>query len=104
MLFGYYLVPATVIAVIWCARNGRPIAMRALTASFLCAFCLPHTFPQPVFFTMLAFGLAYVCGPMVDDLATARKGPRRDTSPSRETRAGIAPRLASPVVTGPTSS
>jgi hypothetical protein len=68
VLFGYYLVPPTVIAVIWCARNGRPIAMRALTASLLCAFCLPHTFPQPVFFAMLALGLAYVCGPMVEHL------------------------------------
>jgi hypothetical protein len=104
VLFGYYLVPATVIAVIWCARNGRPIAMRALTASLLCAFCLPHTFPQPVFFTMLAFGLAYVCGPMVEDLVSAHKDPRPDTPPSRETRTGIAPRLASSVVTGPASS
>jgi hypothetical protein len=76
VLFGYYLVPASVIAVIWCARNGRPIATRALTASLLCAFCLPHTFPQPVFFTMLAFGVAYVCGPMVEHLASAHKDPR----------------------------
>jgi hypothetical protein len=79
VLFGYYLVPASVIAVIWCARNGRPIAMRALTASLLCAFCLPHTFPQPVFFVMLAFGLAYVCGPMVEHLASAPE----DSRPAR---------------------
>jgi hypothetical protein len=77
VLFGYYLVPPAVLAVIWCARNGQPVALRALTASLLCAFCLPHTFPQPVFFAMLALGLAYVCGPMVEAI-----GWRRDPDPA----------------------
>jgi hypothetical protein len=72
VLFGYYLVPPAVLAVIWCARNGRPVALRALTASLLCAFCMPHTFPQPVFFAMLALGLAYVCGPMVEAIGRPR--------------------------------
>ena len=69
VLFGYYLVPAAVFSVVWCARNGRPIVLRAFTACLLGAFCLPHTYPQPVFFAMLTFGLAYVCGPMVATLA-----------------------------------
>ncbi len=68
VLFGYYLVPAAVIAIVWRSRNGRPIALAAITASMLSAFCLPQTFPQPVFFAMLATGLAYVCGPMVESL------------------------------------
>lgn len=71
VLFGYYLVPATVFSVVWCARNGRPIVLRAFTACLLGAFCLPHTFPQPVFFALLAFGLAYVCGPMLETLLRA---------------------------------
>jgi hypothetical protein len=75
VLFGYYLVPAAVLALIWCARNRHPIVLRALTASALCAFCMPHTFPQPVFFAMLAMGLAYVCGPMVEEVATRRSYP-----------------------------
>jgi hypothetical protein len=73
VLFGYYLVPPAVLAVIWCMRNGRPVALRALTASLLCAFCMPHTFPQPVFFAMLAVGLAYVCGPMVEAIVRPRE-------------------------------
>jgi hypothetical protein len=72
VLFGYYLVPALVCAVVWCEREGRPIVLRAVTGSALCAFCLPHTFPQPVFFGLLAFGLGFVCGPMLGALA----GPR----------------------------
>jgi hypothetical protein len=32
------------------------------------AFCLPQTYPQPVFFALLAFGLAYICGPMLVSL------------------------------------
>ena len=79
VLFGYYLVPATVFSVVWCARNGRPIALRTCTACLLAAFCLPHTFPKPVFFGMLAFGLAYVSGPMVESLVreSAREPARR---------------------------
>jgi hypothetical protein len=68
VLFGYYLVPATVLALVWCARRGYPIVLRAITAAALTAFCMPHTYPQPVFFAMLAFGLGYVCGPMVASL------------------------------------
>jgi hypothetical protein len=64
-LFGYYIVPAAVIAVIWCARNARPVGLRVTTSVLLGAFCLPHTYPQPVFLAMLFFGLAYVCGPML---------------------------------------
>jgi hypothetical protein len=64
VLFGYYLVPAAICAIVWCERNARPYALRAVTAAGLCAFCLPHTYPQPVFFAMLAFGMGYVCGPM----------------------------------------
>jgi hypothetical protein len=67
-LFGYYIVPATVFAIIWCARAERPIALRAGTAVMLGAFCLPQTYPQPVFFALLAFGLAYICGPMLVSL------------------------------------
>jgi hypothetical protein len=67
-LFGYYLVPATVCAVVWCARRSYPIVLRSITAAALTAFCIPHTYPQPVFFAMLAFGLAYICGPMVTTL------------------------------------
>jgi len=78
VLFGYYLVPATVISLIWCARNGKPIALRAWTASLLCAFCLPHTFPEPVFFAMLAGGLAYVCGPMVEPILGRRNDVNRE--------------------------
>ena len=70
-LFGYYLVPATTIALIWCARNARPFGLRAFTAFWLIAFCMPHTYPQPVFFAMLAFGLGYVCGPMLAALLPA---------------------------------
>jgi hypothetical protein len=103
VLFGYYLVPASVIAVIWCARNGRPIAMRALTASLLCAFCLPHTFPQPVFFTILAVGLAYVCGPMVEDIVSVRKDPRParpvGSSPEQVSAAGSGVIAQDPVLT-----
>jgi hypothetical protein len=68
VIFGYYLVPACVFAVLWCARNRQPIVLRALTASALCAFSLAHTYPEPVYFAMLTFGLAYVCGPMVATL------------------------------------
>jgi hypothetical protein len=68
VLFGYYLVPATVMALVWCARGGYPIVLRAITAAALAAFCMPHTYPQPVFFAMLAFGLGYVCGPMIASL------------------------------------
>ncbi len=71
VLFGYYLVPATVCALIWCARAQYPIVLRALAAAALTAFCMPHTYPQPVFFVMVAFGLAYVCGPMVNSLLPA---------------------------------
>jgi len=80
VVFGYYLVPAAVVALIWGARNGKPIAMRALTASLLCAFCLPHTFPQPVFFAMLSFGLAYVCGPMVEPIISRGSSHRTPTT------------------------
>ena len=72
VLFGYYLVPPAVLALLWCVRNGRPFALRALTASLLCAFCMPNTFPQPVFFALLAIGLAYVCGPMVEAIGRPR--------------------------------
>jgi hypothetical protein len=65
VVFGYYLVPATAIALVWCARNGEPLALRALTSSLLCAFCLVHTFPSIVFFAILGLGLGYVCGPAV---------------------------------------
>ncbi len=65
VLFGYYLVPALVVSVIWCARNDEKLVLRTVTGALLCAFCMPHTFPQPVFFAMLCFGLGYVCGPMV---------------------------------------
>lgn len=68
VLFGYYVVPAAVFAIVWCERNGRPVVLRAITASALCAFCMPHTYPSPVFFAMLAFGLGYVCGPIVASL------------------------------------
>ncbi len=72
VLFAYYLVPALVIAIIWCARNGQPIALRGFTATLLCAFCMPQTFPQPVFFLILALGLAYVCGPMMEPVFARR--------------------------------
>jgi hypothetical protein len=65
VVFGYYLVPATAIALVWCARNGEPLGLRALTSSLLCAFCLVHTFPSVVFFAILGLALAYVCGPAV---------------------------------------
>jgi hypothetical protein len=73
VLFGYYLVPPAVLAIIWCLRNGRPVVLRATTASLLCAFCLPHTFPQPVFFAIVALGLAYVCVPMIGSLGWRRE-------------------------------
>jgi hypothetical protein len=72
-LFGYYLVPAGVCAIVWCERNARPIGLRTVTVSALCAFCMPHTFPQPVFFAMLAFGLGYACGPMIASLVPVRE-------------------------------
>jgi hypothetical protein len=72
VLFGYYIVPALVCALVWCERHGRPIVMRAVTGSALCAFCLPHTFPEPVFFALLAFGLGFVCGPMLRPLFEPR--------------------------------
>ena len=75
VLFAYYLVPALAIAIIWCARNGQPIALRGLTATLLSAFCMPQTFPQPVFFAILALGLAYVCGPMVEPVFARRTCP-----------------------------
>jgi hypothetical protein len=75
VLFGYYLVPAGVCAIVWCQRNNRPYGLRAIAVSALCAFCMPHTFPQPVFFAMLAFGLGYVCGPMISSLLPARMLP-----------------------------
>jgi hypothetical protein len=68
VLFGYYVVPPAVIAVVWCVRNHKPFALRALTASLLCAFCIPHTFSSLVFFALLASGLGYVCGPMVESV------------------------------------
>jgi hypothetical protein len=67
LLFGYYLVPATAIALVWCARNGERLGLRAITSSLLCAFCLAHVFPQALFFAILVAGLAYVCGPPVHD-------------------------------------
>jgi hypothetical protein len=69
-LFGYYLVPAVIPAVLWCIRNNRPVVLRTITTAFLCAFCLPHTYPQPVFFAMLVFGMGYVCGPMLRSLVS----------------------------------
>jgi hypothetical protein len=68
VLFGYYVVPPAVIALVWCVRNHKPVALRALTASLLCAFCIPHTFSSLVFFALLASGLGYVCGPMVESV------------------------------------
>jgi hypothetical protein len=65
LIFGYYLVPATALALVWCARNGERIGLRGITSSLLCAFCLVHTFPQMLFFAILVPGLAYVCGPAV---------------------------------------
>jgi hypothetical protein len=65
LIFGYYLVPATAMALVWCARNDARIGLRAITSSLLCAFCLVHTFPQVLFFAVLVPGLAYVCGPAV---------------------------------------
>lgn len=85
VLFGYYLVPAAVIAIIWCARNGKPFALRALTATMLCAFCLPHTLPQPVFFAMLAVGLAYVCGPMIEPIVSRSVDPSFPPTPTPTT-------------------
>ncbi len=73
VLFGYYLVPPTVFAVLWCQRNRKPFTLRAVAASLLCAFCSPHTFPEPAFFAMLAIGLAYVCGPMIESLANVSR-------------------------------
>ena len=85
VLFGYYLVPATVVAVIWCARNGYPFIFRSITATLLNAYCLPQTFPQPVFFAILAFTLAYVCGPMISSvIARAGSGAANARFPARE--------------------
>ena len=87
VLFGYYLVPAAVVAVIWCARNGHKFTLRAVTASALCAYCMPHTYPQPVFFLILITGMLYVCGPMLGALLPTPAGrgsqlpwPRRSSS------------------------
>lgn len=84
VLFGYYLVPAAICAVVWCERNARPFALRAVTASLLCAFCLPHTYSAPVFFAMLAFGLGYVCGPMVAALVGVPAARLPDDAPACE--------------------
>jgi hypothetical protein len=64
-IFGYYVVPPAVFAVVWSARNGHPIALRSIAAIMLAAFCLPHTFPEPIFWALLVIGLGYVCGPIV---------------------------------------
>jgi hypothetical protein len=87
-IFGYYVVPPAVFAIVWAARNGRPIALRAITAVLLAAFCLPHTFPEPVFWALFIAGLAYVCGPMVQALrpnpepaTPADDEPQRRSSP-----------------------
>jgi hypothetical protein len=79
-VFGYYVVPPAVFAVVWAARTGRPVALRAIVAMLLAAFCLPHTFPEPVFWAMLAAGLAYVCGPMLRTVWDAGAGPPGDAT------------------------
>ena len=94
VLFGYYLVPASAIALVWCVRNGERTGLRAVTSSLLCALCLVHTFPQAVFFAMLLPGLAYVCGPAVrswwDPSRFADTRTRADAA-----RSGLAEHLAS---------
>jgi hypothetical protein len=71
----------------------RPIVLRSLTAFLLGAFCVPHTFPEPVFWLVLVAGLAYVCGPIVgavwtgfaqgrDDPAESGKSPALTTAGS----------------------
>jgi hypothetical protein len=49
-------------------------------ALLLAAFCLPHTFPEPVFWAMLAAGLAYVCGPMLRAVWDGGVGPVGDAT------------------------
>jgi len=85
VLFGYYLALPAVVAIIWCARNERPMVLRAFTAAGLAAFHIPHTYPQPVFFAILVAGLGYVCGPMVQaiaaaDSSSAPRAPNADSS------------------------
>jgi len=77
VLFGYYLSLPAAVALIWCARNGRPIVLRAFTAAGLCAFHFPHTYPDTVFYAMLVFGLGYVCGPMLASLVERAEQPHR---------------------------
>jgi hypothetical protein len=89
VLFGYYLVPATVFAFVWCARNAYPIVLRAIAAAALAAFCIPHTYPQPVFFAMLVLGLAYICGPMVVALAPPFGRPARRSETSKRAAAAV---------------
>lgn len=65
VVFGYYLVPPTVLALVWCARNGERLGLRAVCASLLCGLCLLHTLPEGVLIVFVVSGLAYVCGPAV---------------------------------------
>jgi hypothetical protein len=51
--------------------------LRALVASLLCAFCIPHVLPQVVFFAVLIGGLSYVCGPAVHAWWTAGRSAER---------------------------
>lgn len=71
-IFAYYLAPAGVFAVVWAARNGRAVMLRAMTVVALGAWCMPHLLTRPLWWTVLVTGLAYVCGPMVASIL----GPR----------------------------
>ena len=68
VMFGYYLVPPVVIAIVWSARNGYPVVMRAIAGFWLGAFSIPHAYPEAVFWLVLTVGLAYICGPMIRSL------------------------------------
>jgi hypothetical protein len=82
VIFAYYLMPAVVVAIVWCARNGRPIVLRSLAGFVLGAFCVPHTFPEPVFWLVIVAGLAYVCGPIVRSVWTAATARQDDGAES----------------------
>jgi hypothetical protein len=63
-IFAYYLVPAFVFAILCAAVQGRPIALRAVLALTLGAWCGQHDVPVALWWVVLAVGMAYVCAPL----------------------------------------